>query len=158
MTRSRDIETGPLAVAAGAVLLLVSLFLDWFEPELSAWITFEALDLVLAALAVAALAGAAGRLGLPPLVGDRALVPLGAIAVVVVASQLVDRPPAALDGGPEVGAWLALLGAVVMLVGGVVSVARISLSVRVGERAPPPPPPASPDTPTAPLPEEEPPA
>ena len=48
----RRIDTGVLVAAAGAVMLLVSLWLHWFEPELSAWETFEVWDIVLAASAV----------------------------------------------------------------------------------------------------------
>jgi hypothetical protein len=140
------IDAGPLLAATGAVLLLISLFLDWYEPGLSAWTVFEALDLVLAAAALATAAIAAARVRWELPVRERALPVLGVLALVVVASQLIDRPPAVAfdEHDPETGAWLALAGAALMLAGGVLSVARISLSVsyapRGGEPAAVPPP------------------
>ena len=56
----RRIPLGPLVGTIGAVLLTVSLFLDWWEG-VTGFTAFEALDLVLLALAVVtalALAGA----------------------------------------------------------------------------------------------------
>ena len=58
---NRRFEMGPLLVALGAVLLLVSLFLDWYGP-LSAWDAFEVVDVLLAALAVLSLVGGLGTL------------------------------------------------------------------------------------------------
>ena len=121
---------GGLLAGLGAVLLLISLFLDWFEPGLSAWAVFEALDLVLAATALIALAFAARSLGLVP-IGSMAATTACAVAFVVVVSQLIDQPPAVLDEGPEVGAWLALAGATVMLVGALLSRTGISLALNV---------------------------
>jgi hypothetical protein len=136
----RRIDAGPLVAGIGAVVLLVSLFLDWYEPGLSAWTVFEALDLVLAGAAIATIAVAAGRLGWELPLRERALPLLGALAFVVVASQLIDRPPAVAfnDHDPETGAWLALGGAGLMLAGGVLTVARISLSVAYAPRRPEP--------------------
>ena len=111
---------GPLTAAAGAILLLVSLFVDWFEPGVSAWNTFEVLDLVLALLGLAALASAVGPRHEYRL--DHRLLPaLGVVTMVVVVSQLVNHPPGASDRSLETGAWLALAGAVVMLIGGVLT-------------------------------------
>src|SRR3954467_557744 len=50
------INGGQALVAIGAIVLLVSLFLSWYEPGLTAWTVFEVWDLVLAAICVAALA------------------------------------------------------------------------------------------------------
>ena len=49
----RRIDAGPLLALLGGLVLLVSLFLDFYEPTFTAWEVFELLDLVLAALAVA---------------------------------------------------------------------------------------------------------
>ena len=135
----------------------MALFLDWFD-EFSAWTIFEVLDLLLAALALAAIAAALTAAGLPRWVPVRALPAIGAVAFVVVASQLINHPPAGTDRDLELGAWLGLVGAGAMLVGGLVSVARVSFAVNVSERggpvlphdAPPPgpaPPPAAGTTP-----------
>ena len=48
---TRRIEAGPVLVGLGAVVLLISLFLDWYQPGVTAWDAFEVLDLLLAALA-----------------------------------------------------------------------------------------------------------
>ena len=63
---ARSIEAGMLLIGAGAILLFVSLFLEWYEPGIDAWEIFEVWDLVLALLAVTALVAVAGRLGLRP--------------------------------------------------------------------------------------------
>jgi hypothetical protein len=54
----RHLDLGRALVALGALLVLVALFLDFFEVGGSGWEVFEALDLVLAGLAAAALYGA----------------------------------------------------------------------------------------------------
>lgn len=143
----------------GAVLLAVSLFLDWFKADreesgLSGWTVFEVLDLVLAGLALAALVAAVNRLGYRVPGAPRSLVPLGLVAVVVVGSQLLNHPPAGVDRSPEVGIWLALGAAVLILLGGVIGRARISFEfVKDRPAAEPPaattPPPATTPRPTS---------
>ncbi len=147
--RPGRIDGGGLLAAAGAVLLLVSLFLDWYEPGVTAWTVFEALDLVLAAAAVTVLAFAARSFSRSP-VGERAAAAAAVVAFVVVVSQLLDKPPAALEQGIEIGAWLALAGAALMLVGTLMSRAGMSLAVVVERPA------AADGAETAPLPREEP--
>jgi hypothetical protein len=58
---TRRFEVGPILVALGAALLLVSLFQDWYGP-LSAWEAFEVVEVLLTGLAVAALIVAVGQL------------------------------------------------------------------------------------------------
>lgn len=137
MSVQREIQAGPLLAAAGAILLLVALFLDWYD-EFSAWTIFELVDLVLAALALAAIASALSSFGFPRWVSLRALPAIGAAAFVLVASQLLNHPPAGTDRELELGAWLGFIGAIAMLVGGLVSVARVSFAVNVSERTAPP--------------------
>ena len=132
--------------ALGALLLFVSLFLDWFEPDLSAWTVFEALDMVLAALCLATLILVVPKAIGRPVAGgpsDSLLLGIGAAAFVIVGIQLLNHPPAAIGRDEQVGAWLALAGSVLMLAGGVLSRTRITLSVTVrgaeaqpGRRAP----------------------
>lgn len=126
--RPGPIEVGWLLAGLGAILLLVSLFLDWFEPGLTGWTVFEALDLVLAAAALVVLAVAARSLGLPG-VGETAGVAAAAVAFVVVVSQLINHPPAATELDIEAGAWLALAGAILMLLGALISRTGVSLAV-----------------------------
>lgn len=140
---NREIEAGPVLAAGGGVVVIVSLFLDWFGgggQDFTGWQAFETLDLVLAALGLTALAA----LALPDRIPARVLPPVGVAAFVVVASQLINHPPVGLDRDTEMGAWLALGGSLPMLVGGALSVARVSLAVNVAERPAHAPPPAAP--------------
>lgn len=126
------IDAGSALVAVGAAVLLVSLFLDWYEPGLSAWSVFEIVDLALACLAVAAVVGAAG----PPGPGA-AMVRWGPLvslaAFVLVVAQIIDLPPD-VDGGREAGVWLALAATLAMGVGSALAVASISVTVDVKGR------------------------
>jgi hypothetical protein len=116
------------------MLLFVSLFLDWYQPDMTAWTAFEVLDLVLAALALAAawilvsslLLESPPRNGLLPVVGGAAFV--------VVVSQLVNHPPAAQGASPQLGAWLGLAGSALMAVGAALSLAHVSLTISFSPR------------------------
>jgi hypothetical protein len=134
----RRIPLGPLVGTLGSALLAVSLFLDWWDG-VTAFTAFEVLDLVLLALASGTAAALLTEAGLPlprsPLSG-RAL-PLAALALLVVVSQIVNDPPLVLGGsGPDhaTGIWLALAGAVIMTAGALVTGSRISLAVDVRRR------------------------
>lgn len=130
----RRFEMGPVLVALAALLLLVSLFLEWYGP-LSAWDAFEVVDVLLAALAVAALIGGIGTLVPDLAYVERRWLPLIVLAVaVLVAAEIVDPPPAAADLTADVGAWIGFAAAIAMLIGGVLSVGRVSLSVSVEGR------------------------
>lgn len=124
-------DAGVALVAIGAVLLFVSLFLHWYQPGRSAWTVFEAWDLVLAALSLAALAAVAGRVRLGPPRPDSWLVVPSVGAFVIVVASLLNHPPAAIGEGPMIGIWLALVAAVLMLVGVAVSVARVSIAINI---------------------------
>jgi peptidoglycan/LPS O-acetylase OafA/YrhL len=128
------LDLGSILAALGAALLLVSLFVAWFEPAGTGWQVFEALDLVLAGIAVGALAAVAAGLGTAP--EDRAWwVPaLAAVALAVVAIQIIDPPPAASGADRVEGAWLALAGSLLLVVGAVLQRTRISISLDVRER------------------------
>lgn len=134
---ARRIEAGPLVVAVGALVLLISTFLPWFEPGLSAWATFESLDLVIAGLAVATLAAALGLVspGLATL-ERRWIAPLTIAALVVVASQVIDPPRIAAASARDSGAWVALVAALVTVAGALVSFSRVSFAVTVEGRDP----------------------
>ena len=143
MSTPRRLDAGAIVAAVGAVLLLVSLFLDWYgdgDDGVSAWRVFEALDLVLAAIALLALSAFAHRAGIERRLPDAPLLLLGAVALLVVFSQLVNDPPrvAGFDPELEIGAWLGLAGAAILLAGALMSVARVSLALSVEhrERAP----------------------
>jgi hypothetical protein len=131
---TRRFEVGPILVALGAALLLVSLFQDWYGP-LSAWEAFEVVEVLLTGLAVAALIVAAGQL-MPDLAwGERRWLPAIVVAIaLLVAAVLVDPPPAAGDEELEQGAWLAFAATLIMLAGAVLSVGRISFAISVEGR------------------------
>src|ERR671915_1220024 len=116
---TRRLEAGPLLVTLGAVLLLVSLFLSWFDGDVSAWEAFEVWDLVLFVLALGAIAAGLGLSTQDVDLTDRRLLPAGVLAVaVIVAAQIIDPPPAAAGLDPDTGAWLALGATLVMCAGG----------------------------------------
>jgi hypothetical protein len=137
------INAGQALVITGAVALFVSLFLDWYEPGLSAWTVFELGDLVLAGLALVALATALPtRLGGAPeprpLVSPSWLPWLAGAALAFVVLTLVNDPPAARERSLELGAWIGLVGALLLAAGGLLSTARVSLVI--SSRAPDAPP------------------
>jgi peptidoglycan/LPS O-acetylase OafA/YrhL len=144
------INGGQALVAIGAIMLIVSLFLSWYEPGRSAWTVFEVWDIVLAAIGVAAIAAIvpARRPDVrhEHIVPERWLPALAGAALVIVVVSLINHPPAARGSSPEVGAWIGLAAAIVLVSGAILNRARISLviTLRPTERtsAPPPPPPA----------------
>jgi hypothetical protein len=125
-------DAGTGLVAIGAVLLLVSLFIDWYRPGGDAWAVFESIDLVLAGAAIAALLAMAPRLGNGGL--GRALPVVSAAAFVIVAIQLIDPPPAVSDSDLKTGAWLALAATAIMAAGSLLGAASISITVDVRGR------------------------
>jgi hypothetical protein len=150
--RGRHIPVGPLIGLIGAVLLGVSLFLNWWDG-ITAFTGFEVLDLLLLALALAAavsLAEAAGaRLPSGIAVGAALALPVGVLATLIVATQLVNDPPLIVghDVGHAIGIWLALGGSLLIVAGSLLAVARISLALDM-ERRERRPPAADPDAPT----------
>jgi peptidoglycan/LPS O-acetylase OafA/YrhL len=131
---ARRLNAGEILAALGATLLLVSLFMDWYEPGLSSWTVFEIVDLTLAAIAIGTLVGTVGAwFGRDVSArGEHALVFLGAGALIIVAASLIDPPPAASESDPEAGAWLALAGSILMLAGGLLR--DLGLSIVVAPR------------------------
>jgi hypothetical protein len=131
---SRRFEVGPILVAVGAVVLLVSLFLDWYG-SLTAWEAFEVVEILLGSLAVAALVIAVGQL-IPDLEYiERRRLPVVVLAVaVLVAAEIIDPPPAAGGQDPASGAWIAFAAAIVMFAGTVLTFGRVRFAVSVEGR------------------------
>jgi hypothetical protein len=124
-------------LALGALVLLVSLFLTWFDRALAlnAWEAFEITDLLLAGLAIAALVGAAGLLTPTVDYVDRRFVPWIVGAAFVLVTNQVIRPPVGLsDEALSTGAWLALAAAILMVLGAVLSLTKVSFAVAVEGR------------------------
>jgi hypothetical protein len=131
---TRRFEIGPLLIAVAALVLLVALFLRWYGAA-DAWEAFEVTDILLAALALACLAMAVALL-VPELgAGEQRALPwvVGAVAVLVVA-ELINPPPTVAVTRLGTGAWMAFGAACVMVVGAVLTVARVSFAVSVEGR------------------------
>ena len=127
---ARSIEAGMLMIGSGAVLLFVSLFLEWYEPGIDAWEIFEVWDLVLALLAVTAFAGVGSRMGFGPPRPASWLIGPAVAALVIVLFNIVNPPPLTpdIDGDPGTGLWLAFAASILMAAGAVLSTARISVA------------------------------
>jgi hypothetical protein len=132
----RRFEIGPLLVAVGALVLLVSLFLDWYGDQ-TAWAAFEVADVLLAALSVLALVAAAGFIAPELAYMDRGWLPGVVFGIaVLVAAQILSPPPSVGDADPQTGAWIAFAASLVMLAGAVLSFGRVSFSVAIEGREP----------------------
>jgi hypothetical protein len=123
-------DAGTGLVALGAVVLLVSLFVDWYDPSGDAWAVFEAVDLLLAGAAIACLVAVVPRYAAL----QRAVPVIAFAALFVVFVQIVDPPPSAPRDQIEAGAWLALAGTALMAAGATLSAASISVTVDVRGR------------------------
>ena len=132
----RRFEIGPLIVAVGSLVLLVSLFLDWYG-DLNAWGAFEVTDVLLAALALTALVAALGLIAPELALLDRRwlLISVFAATVLVVAA-ILSPPPTAGGADPQTGAWIGFAAALAMLAGAVLSLGRVSFSVAIEGREP----------------------
>jgi hypothetical protein len=128
---ARNHEAGMLLIGVGAILLLVSLFLEWYQRGTDAFEAFEVWDLVLAMLAVGTLVAVASRFGFGPSRPASWLVGPTVAALVIVLFALLNPPPvaAAIDDDPSTGLWLALVATILMSLGALLSVARISVAL-----------------------------
>ena len=125
-------DAGTGLVAVGAILLLVSLFIDWYDPGGDAWAVFESLDVLLAGAAVCGLLAMAPRFGTGGL--GRALPVISVVAFAIVLVQLIDPPPVVSDSDLATGAWLALAATATMSLGAILGAASISVTVDVRGR------------------------
>jgi hypothetical protein len=135
--RETQIPIGPVVAALGAVLLIVSLFLDWYEG-LTGFTVFEFIDLLLVGLGLVTLITLAEAMGVIR-AGLRPGLPLAlaVLALLIVLSQVVNDPPAVAGPGgrdQDTGIWLALGGAALMVAGAVLATARIAIAVEPRER------------------------
>jgi hypothetical protein len=123
----RTVRPGELLALAGAACAIVSLLKPWYQApsgNLDAWDTFGP-GVVLLALAIAGalrlvLSTLAERSSAAPVRAVVWAVALALIAVIAALVRLLERPQHAT--GLCAGAWLALIGAVAMLVGAWLSV------------------------------------
>ena len=136
---------GALLAGAGGVLLLASLWLDWYEivvdttlfdvsGGINAWQAFERVDIVLVVAALVAIAGAvAAWTGNAELVPRTTIGLAGVLALVAIGYELASRQTgstsleglvqhASLERGQ--GFWLAIAAAVAMVAGSALGVKR----------------------------------
>jgi hypothetical protein len=132
----RRIDIGPLIIAVGSLVLLVSLFLDWYGDQ-KAWEAFEVTDVLIAALAVAALVAAVGLIAAEVSYVDRRWLPGLVLALtVLVVAEILSPPPTVGGADPQTGAWLAFASVLAMLIGTVLSMGRVSFSFAIEGREP----------------------
>jgi uncharacterized membrane protein YphA (DoxX/SURF4 family) len=136
--RQTQLAVGPLVAAVGAVLLIVSLFLDWYEG-LTGFTVFEFIDLLLVLLALATIASLAAGLGLVrPAPSPAVALGVALFTLFVILTQIINDPPAVVgpDGqDQDIGIWLALSGSALMVAGAVLGYASISLAVEPRSRS-----------------------
>ena len=117
---SDDAQTGSGAAArdAGSPAPAREPVPELVHRGVTAWEAFEVWDLVLFVLALGSIAAGLGLAAQDVDVVDRRFLPAAVAAVaVIVASQIIDPPPAAAGQDPDTGAWLALGAALVMCAG-----------------------------------------
>lgn len=118
----RRLRVGELLALAGAICVIVSLFEPWYESslgKLSAWDTFGPSLVLLIAAAAAALGLVVSTMterstALPVAAAVWSTL-LGIVAVIAALVRVLERPEHATS--LCAGAWLALAGAILMLVG-----------------------------------------
>jgi hypothetical protein len=115
----RRLRFGEWLALAGGVLLIVSLFLPWYG-DVSGFEAMTVIDILLVLIAAVGIALAVLQAtqttpALPVAFGVLTVV-IGAIGVLLVLFRLIDAPGDV--GGPATGAWLGLVAAAGMTVGG----------------------------------------
>jgi hypothetical protein len=116
------LRVGELAALAGAVCVILALLLPWYDDaggNLDAWNTFGPAVVLLMIAAAAglllALATVTERSPALPVAASIWGIFLGIIAVIAALVRLLERP--GQSSSPAIGAWLALAGALLVLVG-----------------------------------------
>src|SRR5918994_2415266 len=103
----RRFDIGPLIVAVGSLVLLVSLFMDWYAGE-TAWGAFEVADVLLTELAITALLASIGMIAEEIGVLDGRWLPAIVLSTtLLVVAEILSSPPAVGGAGPPGGAWVA---------------------------------------------------
>jgi hypothetical protein len=130
------LTTGDIVAGVGGVVLLISLWLPWYEASVSVagfsasgsasgWESMGFIDILLFLIAIAVIALVAARATgqLPAEVPAAVvLVGLGALAVLLVLYRIIDIPaedvPDQVDLSRKVGVFVALIGAAAAAYGG----------------------------------------
>jgi hypothetical protein len=121
----RRVRAGEWLAGLAGIVLIVSLFLHWYDARpapLTGWQAFAVTDLLLALLALSGplLLAAQARRESPALPTALSIVcaSCGALAAAVVLVRLVVEPEADRVTGVAAGAWLGLAAALALLAGG----------------------------------------
>jgi hypothetical protein len=119
-----NLRPGELVGAIGGLGLLVSTFLPWYSAggeNATAWQAFGFIDVFLAASAVIGLSVGICVLANVsvsyPVAGSSVATGFGAVAFILIVIRLID-PPGGGDVGIEIGAWLGLVSAIAVAIGG----------------------------------------
>jgi hypothetical protein len=142
-----DGNNGPLIAAGGGLLLFISEFLDWFDVLGSAWEFMDIVDIILAVLAllaigIGAMLATGNTANLPSSPGG-IVTTSGIIAFSIVATFILE------GDDQKFGVFLALIGTIAMIVGGMQLARGVTAPTRPSRSEPPaPPPPPPPATPT----------
>jgi hypothetical protein len=116
----RRLRAGEWILALSGVVLLVSLFLPWYRPSLTAWEALAVNDVILAVVGLAALAAlvatATQRVPAVPIALEAMVAALGVVALLLVVVRAIWLPDAADQR--DYGLWIGLAGAVGIVVGG----------------------------------------
>jgi hypothetical protein len=118
------LRLGELVGAVGGLGLLVAGFLPWYSTggvDATAWQAFSVTDVILAAAAAVALSVAACvlfRISVSyPVAGSSVATGIGFVAIVLIVIRMID-PPGTGDPSVEIGAWIGLVSAIAVTVGG----------------------------------------
>jgi drug/metabolite transporter (DMT)-like permease len=127
----RRLRAGEWIVGAAGFVLLVSLFLAWYDGQ-SGWESLGILDVILAFVALNALAipfvTASYRVPALPLAHQSLTVLIGSVALLLVVGRVLNIPDWA--EGREGGLWVGLLATLGVVAGGL-------LAMRDERRSPP---------------------
>jgi hypothetical protein len=154
---------GEMIAAAGAAVLFLVMFLDWYGPEvgtggLSAWESFTFIDIILfitivVAVGLAVLTMTQRTVALP-LSASVLVTALGALSTLLILYRLINEPGFEV-GAPDslisikIGAYLGLLSAATITFGGFMAMRDEgtsfgSAATRISAQTRPAPPPAPP--------------
>jgi hypothetical protein len=118
------LSSGELVGAVSGLGLLVVSFVPWYSAggkNATAWQAFGVIDLLMAAAAIAGISVAVvvlARLSVSyPVAGSSVTTGFGGLVLVLIAYRLIN-PPGGGDVDREIGAWLGLLAAAGITLGG----------------------------------------
>jgi hypothetical protein len=151
-------NTGRVLSAVGAGLLILALFLVWYDIDRSAaegsttstgWDTFPRLRVILLVGAALTIASAFLRQTGPVLIARTVM---GLVLALLIARRIVDPPDISAPVHSQIGVYVALVGALSVAAGGLVDTGRRVVAAYPGLGGGGDPgralPPAGPDTPS----------